>query len=281
MKKPIIPSGLLEVGGKFKVTEEGKDTIYTQGSCGFMYSLNGIDNSYQNVARVEAVMTRRGKGGKARLEQTGLTMPVFYPPIEKKEYKENFAKLMPDEKKRGYVIVERDLDMCSHIVDMDPLDFMGYAAAISLRLQKMSKRCRHSRWPEEKANPVRVMIRTVERFEQDPDAYLLDMGESLAFREQFVNAARRMSSAMAKIQLEMEKEKVYAETHAAEFLRYVNSGEFLSDTAENKKNEYVFTDDNKILENTLEFYKNLLEELKYKITKSQMPRSQAKSKKKG
>lgn len=267
MKEEIIKSLILEPGGKFIVTEDSKDSTYTPGSCGFMLSLAGVDGTYQNVARIEAVITRRGKGGKARIEHASLTTPVLLPDFSKKEFEKNFAKLMPDEKKKYHVITARALDSCVNVADMEPLDFLGYGSAMVQHLRKMAGRCKHSRWPEEKANPLNVMNRVFDRFSESPEDYLNDVGESLDFRSNFVAEMRRMLSGMARIHLILEKERAQTEAHAADFLKYVNSGDYLSDDPEETKNEYVFTEEKDLLPRTLEFYNTAHEKISELIKK--------------
>lgn len=257
----IITSQLLEAGAKFIVSDESQDSTITPGSCGFMCMLSGVDNTYQNVARISAMMTRRGKGGKARVDYNKLTVPILLPEIEKKEHRENFTKLMPDEKKKYHVLIERASEPYTDLMQVSDLDFIGYAASMSHRLLKMSQRCKHSKWPEEKANPVRVMASMHERFNEDPDRFLEQYGSSPGFRSAFIDEMRRMSSAMARIQLIMDKERVEVEQHAAEFLKYVNSGEFIAKDAEDKTNEYVFSEDNKVLVNTLKYYETVHKEI--------------------
>lgn len=260
----IVPSKLLEAGTRFMVQEEGSTCKnWTPNSIGFVSVIVGLDNAFQNVAKFDAIMTRVGKGGKARLQKQRLTCPILMPEFSKEEHAKAFAKLMPEGDKKYHVNLERDMPICTHLNDIDSLDFLGFAAALTHRLTYMTGKCRHSRWPEKKSNPLRIMTRLYNEgvFDEDPD-YHLDRANDLSFRESFVEEMRKMAGSLAKIQLQLDSSKVSAEIHAAKFLQFVNSGEFLEGQDEKKENEYHFTDDSKLLKDTITYYESVQEQVK-------------------
>jgi hypothetical protein len=64
---------------------------------------------------------------------------------------------------------------------------------------------------------------------------------------------------MVKIHLERSKIQANCELNASEFLEFTNKGKFLE--KKNAKNEYEFTDDNALLERTIEYYKTAKKDL--------------------
>jgi len=247
----ILVSNLLEPGAMFKVIDKVKDNNFPPGSLGFISFIRSIDDSYQDVAKVLAIMIRCGKGGKPRIMSTTLSIPVFY--VDHK----GFDKLLPDDSARkGFVHIERNIPMASDILKMEPLHFLGYSVALSKRIKHMSDQCRHKKWPEAKSNPINILKRMPDYFNEDPGT-MLEKYTNDDFRSNFIAEARRMMSAMIRVHLEMDMLRADTEINAAEFLLFTNKGEFIPKDAEDKKNEYAFIKDNAMLKRTVEYYKNL------------------------
>jgi len=137
-------------------------------------------------------------------------------------------------------------------MDVDPLNFIGWATAMSSKLKLMSSRCKHNRWPAGNKDPINKMLQLPDYFGEDPAGKLEFFG-NLDFRHEFLNEARGMYSSMVKIHLEREKLKASCELNASEFLEFTNKGKFLE--KKNAENEYKFTDDNALLERTIKYYK--------------------------
>jgi hypothetical protein len=253
-KGKILQSNLLEVGAKFVVTDKFKDNTYPPGTMGFICHIKGIDDNYQNVAKVNAVIIRRGKGGKPRLEFSNLLIPIFM--VEN----ENFDKILPCGTRKYFVSVIREAESISDVRLTDPLDFLGWATSMAHRIKKMSDSCKHKKWPEDKANPVRRILNLTNHFNEDPEKFLEEYSYD-GFRTEFVDTLRRMGSAMARIHLMLDLTKVDCEINAAEFLEFTNKGEFIPKDAENKTNEYKFTDDDKLLERSVDYYHEIKEEI--------------------
>jgi len=256
--KEILTSNLLESGAMFTVTDKTKDTTFSPGSQGFVSFVRSVDESYQDVAKVLAVMTRRGKTGKARLMNATVCVPIFY--VDHK----GFEKLLPEEGARKYFMhIERETQLVSDIMEFSPLDFLGYACALSKRIKYMSDQCQHKKWPETKSHPINVLKKMPDYFEEDAESYLSKF-TTPEFRENFIIEARRMTSALIRVHLQLDVARAETELHAAEFLLFVNKGEFIPKDAKDKKNEYEFTDDNSVLERTIKFHdqlKNDIDEL--------------------
>ncbi len=249
--KDILTSKLLEPGALFTVTDSVKDTVFPAGSLGFISSINGTDDSYQNIAKVSAIMIRKGKTGKARILNSSLFIPIFY--VNHK----GFDKLLPEEgSKKCYVHIERYMSATVDIMKLSPLMFLGYAAALSRQIKCMSDQCRHRKWPEAKSHPVNIMRQLPGNFEGDPEPFM-EKYSAKEFMDNFVNSARRMVSSLIRMQIQLDITRADAEINAAEFLVFTNKGEFIPKDAEDKKNEYKFTDDDAMLKRNLAHYKKL------------------------
>jgi len=249
--KEILSSRLLEPCSMFKVTDAVKDTLFPPGTLGFISFVRGTDDSYQNLAKVSAIMIRKGKSGKQRILNGSLFLPIFH--IDH----EGFNKLMPDEgSKKGYVQIEPDLPPTVDLMALSPMAFLGYAVALSKRIKFMSEKCRHKKWPEAKSHPVNILKRMPDCFEENPEGYTQEYSKA-EFRDSFVKEARRMASSLTRVQIQLDSVRADVEINAAEFLLFTNKGEFIPKDAEDKKNEYKFTDDNAMLKRTLSSYKKL------------------------
>jgi len=255
MSKEVLESCLFEAGARFVISEDLKDNTFGPGTTGFVSYITGLDDSYQNLAKVTASIIRRGKGGKERLDVGNLYVPVFY------FDNANFAKLMPQDTRKYYVKPERDSELAVSLMEMADMDFIGWAAAMAMRLKKMNDSCKHKKWPEEQANPLRQVLRSIERFAEDPPEYLVKLANP-DFRTAFIDECRAKSCAMVRVHLDFDIKKLDVEVNAAEFLVFTNKGEFIPEDAEDKTNEYEFTKDNKLLERSVEYYKGVREEVR-------------------
>lgn len=244
----ILECKLLEPEAAFKVTDAIKDGVLPPGSIGFISYIHSIDESYQNIAKTLATVIRKGKGGKDRLLHMMIYLPVFY--VEHK----SFMKLMPQEgSKKGYVHVVPYALGSSDVMQLSPMEFIGWAAAITKRLKRMSENSRHKKWPEQKSNPLNVMKSLHDYFDENPPEYT-DKYSRPEFRESFVLESRRLMSSMVRLRLQDDMRVAEVVVNAAEFLLFVNKGEFIPKDSKDKENEYQFMDDNKVLKATKSSY---------------------------
>lgn len=251
MSKQILVSDLLEPGAMLQVTEEVKENTFSPGSLGFVAFVRGLDESYQNVAKVSAVMIRRGKGGKSRMMDVTLHVPIFYLDHP------GFKKLMPDDgNKKYYVQIERAAPVAADLMNVSSLNFIGYAVAMSKYIKHMSDQCRHKKWPEAKSHPVNVLKRLPEYFEEHAEENT-EKYSTEGFRANFVMEARRMISSLVRVQLQLDINRVDVELNAAEFLLFSNEGEFIPKDAEDRTNEYRFTEDTDLLKRTVKYHEAL------------------------
>lgn len=233
----------LRTGTKFVVSDDVRDNVYGPGSTGFISYTRSLDDNYQNIARVVAVMTRRGKGGKPRMDTPTLFLPIFF--IRKNEV---FMKVMPDSSRKYFIIPKRMEEGPVSVMECDPLDFLGWSLSQSMRLRNMLENCRHGRWPGSGGNPLNAVLRMAERFEGESDKYLSEF-TAPGFRTAFITAMREFDSSMVRIKMEFELRAVKVRHNAAEFLAYTNRGDFLKDSGDGPtENEYKFTEDQKALD---------------------------------
>ena len=249
--KEILLSRLLEPGTMFTITDAVKDGVFPPGSLGFVCHIKGIDDSYQDLARVLAIMIRKGKSGKDRVVHTTLFVPIFY--VDHK----GFDKLLPEEgNKKCYVHIARELPLATDIMQLTPMAFLGQAAALSKWIRHMSDQCKHKKWPEAKSHPVNIMKRLPDIFEEDPEEFVSKYTTD-EFKESFTREARRMTSSLVRMQIQLDMKRADTEINAAEFLIFTNNGEFIPDDAKDKENEYKFADDDSILKRTLAYHKKI------------------------
>lgn len=249
----FLQSGILDTGTKFTISDRIKNPTLIPGSIGFMSYLRGLDDSYQNVANMNAVLIRKGKTGKERVEFCNLGIPIFT--FQDK----NFSKILPTiENRRSFVYIDKEEGQYNNLMEVTPLDFIGWATAMAGKLNLMSNKCKHSKWPTASKNPINKILRIVDYFPEDPPEHLNFFG-STEFRSSFLNEARSMYSMMVKIYLEMDGLKAKCELNASEFLEFTNEGKFLE--KQNAKNEYKFTNDNALLERTTKYYKTVKKEI--------------------
>jgi len=240
----------------FQVTNKFKDNTLSPGSLGFVSFIRGVDESYQDVAKVVSIIIRRGKTGKARLMYVDLYVPIFT--VDHK----GFRKLLPESGARRYfTYTERYSPIAGDIMKLNGLEFLGYATAMSKRIKYMSDQCKHRKWPEAKSNPINVLKRLPEHFEDNPVEVMLEKYANQSFRKGFVEEIRRLTSSLVRVHLQLEIIKAKTELNAAEFLLFTNRGEFISKDAEDKTNEYEFTKDNDMLERTIDFYSKVKDKI--------------------
>ena len=160
---PILRSKVFSAGTKFIVSEDTKDTIFGPGTTGFISYINGADRDYPNVIHYRAVITKRGKAGKERLEIGDLSTPVF--DLEK----EKVVDSLPDQKRKAYVHIE-PVNIGPSVANLDTIDFIGWAAANTLYINKLSTKSKYKQvWPGDPNHPLNVARDAHKMFSVSPD----------------------------------------------------------------------------------------------------------------
>jgi hypothetical protein len=70
-----------------------------------------------------------------------------------------------------------------------------------------------------------------------------------------------MEGTLFKLRLMQDARRLQSIANAAEFLTFVNNGEFIAEDAEDKKNEYRFTEDTELLAGNVEYHAERLKEM--------------------
>jgi hypothetical protein len=253
----FINESLLEVGTKFTVSDQIKEVNLSPGSIGFISSVGGTHEDFQNVARVTVMLTRKGKAGKPRIERIEMISPIFY----YYENEENFKKIMPAAGSNNwYGVLERIDGPVENLIKMQTLDFLGWASAVVYNLRGMLGKIRHGWWPEDQGNPLNRFARMSEMFNEDPDKFL-ELYQPEKVRRETIEAIRRMEGTLFKLRLMQNAKRLQSIANAAEFLTFVNNGEFIAEDAEDKKNEYRFTEDTALLAGNVEYHAERLKEI--------------------
>jgi hypothetical protein len=123
----------------------------------------------------------------------------------------------------------------------------------------MTEKCRHPKWPEQKNHPFNALMRMFEYFEDEPDVYLSQFGNP-DYRLSFLNALRPYAASMIRLLLNAEQTRLRALATAAEFIAFTNAGEFMKADEDKSKNEFHFTDDQKMLHENQKHFTALAEE---------------------
>lgn len=253
----FINSLLLDPGQPFVITDFAKDTNYGVGSKGFITTIQGGHETYQNVAKIHAVMTRKGKGGKPRIERCEFSIPIFV----YFENEENFRKIMPTVAEvRNYQSIEPEEEpgSVSDILQMSTVDFLGWASAIITNLHHVSSKARYGTWPEDQANPLNRFRRMADIYADD-SARLVEFYTESKNRKNVIDLIRRTEAALFKIRMSHRVKILDYILNAAEFLVYVNKGEFIPSEQEDKTNEFKFTEDQALLDSNLKYHKEVHE----------------------
>jgi hypothetical protein len=253
----FINESLLEIGTKFIVSEQIKEANPATGSMGFLSSINGTHEDFQNVAKITVMLTRKGKGGKPRIDRIEMISPIFY----YYENGDNFKKIMPPAGTNNwYGMLERIESPTEDLLKMQTLDFLGWASAVVYNLRNMLGKIRHGWWPEDAGNPLNRFARMSEMFNEDPEKFL-ELYQTDAVRKEVIEAIRRMEGTLFKLRLMQNARRLQSIANAAEFLTFVNNGEFIAEDAEDKKNEYRFTEDTELLAGNVEYHAERLKEI--------------------
>lgn len=253
-----MKNNLFRTGQKFVVVEPTTDSAYTAGSTGYMAFVEKQDNSFANVARVQAVIIRRGKGGKERIECLHLYFPIFR--VDDKA----FQKVMPEKgMRRGYVHPEIEGPAILNVMDLSDIEYLGWAIACIKAMRWMVEKCKHHQWPSSQQHIFNKLGRVAEYFNADPEN-LGKIKNQLASPDSRVGFLAELRPAFASlVRVNLSEAVLVAEMlhTAAEFLEFTNSGKFIPKDAKDKKNEFHFTDNNKMLKDNIQKHKKRLEQL--------------------
>jgi len=173
MSSPLIVDCVCNPGTKFIVADYTANKAFPPGSLGFISNYGGQFRTFPNTILAEAIIIRRGKKGKDRLERATFATPVF-----------DTGPRVTESKYRGYnfVYTESTGDVYKSVLDMPELDFLGWSLAYCHHLTKLFREMTN-RWPKEKYHPVNALKRAPGYFNEDPASIAnfcaLDFAETL------------------------------------------------------------------------------------------------------
>jgi hypothetical protein len=221
--KDLLPCCLFRVGTKFVVTPDVKETTFPPGTTAFMSSMLNPDMDYQDVASVRAVVIRRGKGGKARVNINSMHIPIFSDPRMLEH--DNYLPVG----RRYYVHIDKEPAEEIDVMEMDEMDFLGWACAKSWHLRhlatKIARKGSGRLWPSSKKEPVVAAYSFNERFEIDEAATLANFTNG-AFRTDFVRTMRVLEATLSKCETEYQRKVAAAALNSSKFMVYTNEKYF-------------------------------------------------------
>jgi hypothetical protein len=259
--KFIYPS-LPEPGSSFIINGFVKDSSYGIGSKGYVSFITYTHETYQNIAKIVAMMIRRGKGGKPRLEKMELCVPIFV----YFENEENFRKIMPnvsDMRNYSSIEIEETHNEPTDLLSVPTIEFIGWSSAVITALNHAASKAKYGTWPEDQAHPLNRFRRLPEVYSDDY-ARFDEVYENKNNRAFVIEQIRQVDASLFKIKMGYRLKMLDIIMNAAEFLVYVNKGEFIPPEQEDKTNEFRFTENQTLLDENLKYHKEAHKDL-YRI----------------
>jgi hypothetical protein len=233
----ILENNLFKPGTKFTVTADVKENTYGPGTLGVMSYVRSGDNDYEDVANITAVIIRRGKGGIPRISSGNISIPVFTDP--RMLDKDNYLPIG----RRHYVHAERTPYDHEDLLLIEPLDFLGWAAAYLKYLQyltsNIAKPKKQNILPADNGNVLTIVNRLQEYFEDNKDAALENYTTD-AFRRDFITSARKLESSFIKCVLVYKRKVANIALNSARFMNYTNEEYYEVTDSEEAKNTIKF-----------------------------------------
>ena len=180
-------------GTKFIVSERSTDGAIGPGTTGVVSNIIGVDSDHKNVAFLTAVITRRGKTGKRRIEFKDISTPIF-------DFGNDcYSKYLPDEKRKQYVHIESDTQYAVSVLNMSDMDFLSWALAKITLYNKIVTTANQygNNWPESGDNIINLMYSSVKRFNDSPEQTLADLCAK-AVRISFMEEFRKLEASLVK-----------------------------------------------------------------------------------
>ena len=197
----ILQSNIGRCGAAYKVKKDTKDGTYKPGSLGLISFVKGKDMDYGNIVYFYVITTRRGKGGKQRLDFNELSCPVFDTDnivklSEKKEY-------MPALDRRYYVLLKLLPQSFDDIQNMGAHDYLAWACCQAKYLDKLRSRInRFSMWPKS-GDHIMNIIKSMDHylgndFSEEQKQGTIEQYSSPGMREQFLQNMRKLACSMVQ-----------------------------------------------------------------------------------
>lgn len=215
--KQSLSSNILYTGNKFVVTEKTVDGTFRPGTTGIVSYIKGIDTGCSNVVYLTAVILKRGKTGKSRIDLEQVSTPIF-------SFKTmDSSEVMPDKKRKRYIFAEPDVQIYRTVHEMESLEFLGWASAWALYLQKLSKCTKpFCIWPKKSGDLMNKML-NISSYWYENAKYTIEDFCSHQQRDRFVKQMRTLESTLINCSLSYMIKVTESEVHAADYLIHYNN----------------------------------------------------------
>ena len=186
--------GLLSPGTKFIVLDNPKEGAFPPGTIGFMGPLLGHDPRKPLTCSAEAIIVRRGKTGKDRLDFCNMSLPTFF--NSELQENEKYLKILPLGAK--YYVHIKPMPTENSLMSMSEIDLAGWSAAYCKHIQTLIGYSSHGyNWPEDKSDPMNISNHLRQRWDNDPAA-LIQLYSSPEFKENLVTTLRRAETSLIR-----------------------------------------------------------------------------------
>lgn len=241
----ILECNIQPAGIPFSVTEKFKDTVFSPGTTGLTSYIMGPDHNNPNILFLQVVTTRRGKGGKPRINNNMILTPIYKVPRISDEL------LFPKAgDKKHFVDIELDLKATPKIFGQNnPIDdnFLACLLSKSLFMRELDKvvyppehrimeslgmvgeRKQVFTWPKEKTDKLKNFVANVERWHNE--------GATDSIFEEFSNEASRqiLLSSYQKVEAALVIPRLEYDRKICEVL--LDALKYIEETVSNKKNK--------------------------------------------
>lgn len=214
--KTPLSSNILSTGNKFVITEKTTDGVFKPGTVGIVSYVKGIDTECSNVAYFTAIILKRGKTGKQRIDLEQISTPIFS--FEKM----GLSTVMPDKKRKRYLYMEPMPQAHHSIQSMSNLNYLGWALSWSCYLNQLAKCTKPFRiWPKKNNDIMNRILNIAIHWHEDRDS-TIDMFCSIEKRKNFVEKMRMMEATLFNCSLLYMLKIAECEVKASEYLIHNN-----------------------------------------------------------
>lgn len=190
----LIDINIYKPGTFLTVTDKVKDGTYGVGSLYVLcFYRNGTNSS---VLTNDAVVIRKGKGGKQRLDYDNIYTAMFT--VKNK----TFTQHLPIEDGKStvnrFVDVEK-VQIKDDLMELSNIEFIGWCAAYGQYLVHISKYSKHGvKWPEDKSHPLNKAINMFAIWENNPERAIEKYAINLEVRADIITAIRQKEAELMK-----------------------------------------------------------------------------------
>lgn len=189
--KAIFQNSLFTAGTKITVKDRTKHRAIAPGSICFMVR-PGHETLPPNMISLELAITKNGKRGKDRVSRIDVITTVFPIEFEARPLKSDKYKRLP--------IVELEsvpMDTAS-VVDMNPMDFIGWAYSYKRYLYNLHNNYGIAgKWPRGKAQSVNAFSHIGPRMQQSPTETIKTLSAPF-FRPLFTEQLRALEASITQ-----------------------------------------------------------------------------------